>query len=99
MSRPLQDTPRRKRGDDFPAELYVQWGKKIRTRREALKQTQETFGQLLGIDQSTVSRLERGALAVSDGLKFRIAGALAMTVEELFPYPNTRPPFPERVPA
>lgn len=69
------------------------WGQRLRARRGSI--SQERLGQLAGIDQSTISRIEHGKLdVVSDTLKWRLAGALACPVGEIFPYPNVRPPFP-----
>lgn len=74
-------------------EMYRQWGEKLRKRRGSL--TQEKLAKLIGSDQSTISRIERGQLPLSDEMKWKLAGALGVRVEELFPYPNVRPPFPE----
>ena len=45
--------------------------------------------------QSTISRIESGACP-RDEVKWRLAGALGVTVEALFPYPAIKPPFPRR---
>jgi transcriptional regulator with XRE-family HTH domain len=75
-------------------ETLAAWGRKVRERRGVL--TQEQLGRLCGTDQSTISRIERGQLAISDEMKWKLAGALATTVDDLFPYPNVRPPFPKQ---
>ncbi len=74
-------------------ETLVAWGARVRKRRGDL--SQERLGKLCRTDQSTISRIERGKLPLSDEMKWKIAGALGVTVDELFPYPNVRPPFPE----
>ncbi len=74
-------------------ETLVAWGGRLRKRRGNI--TQETLAKLCRTDQSTISRIERGQLALSDEMKWKLAGALGVTVEDLFPYPNVRPPFPE----
>lgn len=69
------------------------WGSRIRARRGPI--TQERLAELIGGDQSTISRIERGELRrVSDDLKWRIAGALGCPPAELFPWPAVVPPFP-----
>ena len=70
-----------------------EWGSRLKQRRAAI--SQERLGAIAGVDQSTISRIEKGRLTtVSDDLKWRLAGALGCTVAELFPFPNVRPPFP-----
>ena len=77
-------------------ETLVSWGHKVRKRRGDI--TQEQLALICGVDQSTISRLEKGKLrSVSDELKWKVAGGLACTVEDLFPYPAVRPPFPQAV--
>lgn len=79
-------------------EVLADWGQRVRERRASI--TQEKLAELARVDQSTISRLERGQLdRVSDDLKWKIAGALGTTVATLFPYPNVRPPFPAEVTA
>jgi transcriptional regulator with XRE-family HTH domain len=81
--------------------LHESWGKRLRQRREALYEetnhnplyTQAGLADACGIRQSTLSRIEAGQCP-SDSLKWKLAGALGMTVEDLFPYPAIRPPFP-----
>lgn len=78
-----------------PSEVHRSWGRKIRERREALGMTQTQLAELLGVHQPAVSAIEKGTSAPRDVTKFRIAGALGMTVEDLFAYPNVIPPFPQ----
>lgn len=79
-----------------PEEMRADWGKRVRERRGPI--TQGRLAELADVDQSTISRLERGELRrVSDDLKWRIAGALGCTVSDLFPWPAVRPPFPVEV--
>lgn len=78
-------------------DLHQSWGLRIKDRRQALAMTQTSFAQLVGITQPTVSRFERGDQAPSDAMKWRIAGVLRVTVEDLFPYPSVVPPFPQQV--
>lgn len=59
--------------------------------------TQTQLALHLGIHQPALSAIEKGSSAPRDALKFKIAGALGLTVEELFPFPAVVPPFPEAV--
>lgn len=70
----------------------LDWGRRLRDRRGPI--TQEQLADLIGGDQSTISRIERGKVDVSDDMKWKLAGALGCTVNDLFPYPAVRPPFP-----
>lgn len=78
-------------------ETLRDWGSKLRARRGSI--SQERLAEIAGIDQSTISRIENGNMAVSDELKWKLAGALGCLVSDLFPYPNVRPPFPQEVAA
>jgi transcriptional regulator with XRE-family HTH domain len=69
----------------------------VRKRRGPI--TQERLAELIGGDQSTISRIERGKVDLSDDMKSRIAGALGCMPADLFPYPDVVPPFPEAVSA
>lgn len=77
-----------------PSEVHRSWGKRIRARREALGFTQTALAELIGVHQPAVSAWEHGSTPPKDETKFKIAGALGLTVEELFPYPAVVPPFP-----
>lgn len=57
--------------------------------------TQTQLAVHLGIHQPALSSIEKGTTAPRDALKFKLAGALGLTVEELFPFPAVVPPFPE----
>lgn len=77
-------------------ELHQSWGRRVQKRREALGLSQERLAALCGMRQSTISRIEAGSCP-RDSTKWVLAGALQSTVEELFPYPAVRPPFPAQV--
>lgn len=71
------------------------WGRKIAAARRELGLSQVALADACGLDPSTISRIERGVTTPRDRVKWRLAGALGRTVEELFPYPAVRPPHPE----
>ena len=62
------------------------WGESIRTRRGRI--TQEELAARTGLDQGTISRIERGVSSVSDESKVKIAEALTCSVGELFGWPE-----------
>lgn len=66
-------------------ELHRSWGRKVRDRRIALGRTQEQLAEASGIDQSLISRIENGKCP-SDEQKYRLAAALGLTPDLLFPY-------------
>lgn len=77
------------------------WAKNLRNLRGTDRQ--EDFAARLGIDQATLSRIERGG-CLTDDMKWLICGRLNMTVDEVFPWPFTPPalhddPEPEPKPA
>lgn len=71
------------------------WGRRVAARRRELLMTQERLGDLCDVGQATISKIERGRLDPSYDLKWRLAGALNKSLEELFAYPAVVPPFPE----
>ncbi|MFP5319589.1 MAG: helix-turn-helix domain-containing protein [Acidimicrobiia bacterium] len=75
-------------------EVHESWGRRLKARRSELGLTQERLAEICSIEQSTISRIERGQVCPRDNVKWRLAGALGQTVEQLFPYPAVRPPFP-----
>jgi putative transcriptional regulator len=70
------------------------WGRRIAARRRELLMTQERLGELCDVGQATISKIECGRLDPSYELKWRVAGALNKSLEELFAYPAVVPPFP-----
>jgi len=77
-------------------EVHSSWGKRVKARRLAMRMTQQELADYCGLRQSTVSRVEAGRCP-RDAVKWLLAGALGQTVEELFPFPAVRPPFPGSV--
>lgn len=76
-------------------ELHKSWGEKVRARRTGWGFSQDRLAEIAGTTQATISRIEKGLQCPSDGLKWKLAGALGETVEHLFPYPAIKPPVPE----
>lgn len=66
-------------------EVHREWGRNIRSGRSVLGLSQKQFGELLGVDQSTIARWERGDMAPRDRHKVKIAETLRQDVRQLFP--------------
>jgi transcriptional regulator with XRE-family HTH domain len=62
------------------------WGQTVRTRRGRV--TQKELAARTGLDQGTISRIERGVASLSDESKVKIAEALTCPVGELFGWPE-----------
>lgn len=74
--------------------IYQRWGRRIRDARTGMF-TQGQLARIVGVSKGTMSKYESGALHVPDGTKWRIAGALHKSLDELFAWPLDVPPFPE----
>ncbi|HET7486876.1 MAG TPA: helix-turn-helix transcriptional regulator [Acidimicrobiales bacterium] len=75
--------------------VAASWGKRIAKRRAELQYSQRRLGELCGgVAQPTISKIERGDLVPGDELKWKLAGALQLPLDELFAYPAIIPPFP-----
>ncbi len=57
----------------------------IRIHRQLQNMTQYDLGRKLGLDQSIISKIEKGLIKVSPELKSRIASALGLKETVLFP--------------
>lgn len=68
--------------------LRKKWGQEVRRHRLARELTQEKLAELIGIDQSTVSRVETGDFrTVEPELMLRFAVVLEVEPELLFGWP------------
>ena len=66
--------------------MTLPWGNRIYEARKAKRLSQAQLGALLGVDQTIVSRWEHGLLAVRDTVKPKLARALGVAPEDLFPW-------------
>lgn len=64
--------------------LATALGQAIKARREAASLTQGQFGELVGIDQGNVSRVERGMQGIDSTTLFAIARVLECPLHLLF---------------
>lgn len=67
--------------------LAAEWGHKLRLARQSRGFTQAEFGDLVGRDQTSVSRYERGDGPWTPEVMLTFAVALGARVSELFPWP------------
>lgn len=79
MPEPTADDLRRRR----------EWGQSLAERRKAQQLTQVELATAAGIQQATVSQIERGEHSGSERTRIALARALRLEVHELFPYPPT----------
>jgi transcriptional regulator with XRE-family HTH domain len=59
-------------------------GARIKVLREERAMTQAALGKAMGVDQSTVSRIEDGARAITAGELAAVSSAFGVTVGTLF---------------
>jgi HTH-type transcriptional regulator/antitoxin HipB len=69
-------------------ELYADWGRRVRDAREARGWRQAELARRAGLKQQAISKVERGATGAADDTRIRIAAALELRVQDLFPYPE-----------
>ena len=58
------------------------FGSQVRSRRKALKITQEDFGQLVGVHPVTLSRIETGTAPVTERMRIRLDHFLTVLEED-----------------
>lgn len=62
------------------------WGNGVRELRLLRDMTQTDLAEAAGVAQNTISRIENGSRQVSDETRIRIAKALHVDPNKLFPY-------------
>ena len=80
----VPDPPRRSKAAPFE-EYYVSVGRIVSEMRERLGMTQQFLAVELGVDASTVSRIENGTMRFPVHEYPRLAKALSLPVSSLFP--------------
>lgn len=73
--------------------IYQRWGRRIREARTGMYR-QSDLARIVGVTKGTMSKYESGRLHIPDAAKWRIAGALHRSLDELFAWPIDVPPFP-----
>jgi transcriptional regulator with XRE-family HTH domain len=73
---------------DSPAVLVAKsWGKRLRQRRDDQGLTQVRLAELVHLDQTTISRYERGLATWTPEVMIGFSVALEYPIEKLFPWP------------
>lgn len=73
-------------------EFLVAFGRRVRRLRRERHLSQETLGQLAGVDRQTVNRLENASHAISTARLGGLARALGVPAGELMPTEDDYPP-------
>jgi putative transcriptional regulator len=78
-------------------QLHIKWGEQVRQARTLRGWSQADLARRCESSVSTISRVETGAVAAQDELKWRIAQALGLPLNELWGWPDTMPPSDNRL--
>ena len=71
-----------------PAEYLTRhWGARIREVRRAQERSQVWVAHAVGVDQRTISRIERGDMTITPRMMIRLAAALDIEPAVLFTFP------------
>lgn len=73
---------------DLGMTFQTAWGERIRTARHSQGLTLVQLAALAEVDQSMLSKIERGLVGTSDETRLRIADALGVDPNELWRYPS-----------
>jgi DNA-binding XRE family transcriptional regulator len=63
------------------------WGERVKATREDRKRTQMWLARQVGVDQKTISRIEKGRYTITPTVMIRIATALDADLNKLFGFP------------
>lgn len=74
--------------------LHEGWGAILAAELKDAGLSQRQLAKLVGVDQSTISRIVAGKRAPDDDLKWLICGVLQRRPDEVFPWPRVIPPKP-----
>lgn len=72
-------------------DVYDSWRQALSRALDEIGKPRSWLAEQCGVADSTIKRVLEGAIVPSDGLKWRLAGALGKRVDELFWYPNVVP--------
>jgi transcriptional regulator with XRE-family HTH domain len=67
------------------SELVTEFGRMLRTKREAAGYSQESFAAYVGIERGNYGKMERGCVNIKLTTLFRLANALDCDFEEIMP--------------
>jgi transcriptional regulator with XRE-family HTH domain len=69
-------------------DIEKSWGRLVKKHREDRDLTQDQLADLLEVSQGTISKIENGDIVARDSLKLRLADALGVRPQVLFPWPG-----------
>lgn len=72
-------------------DVYDSWRRAVERAFAETGKSRSWLAAQCGVADSTIKRVLEGDIIPSDGLKWRLAGALGKRVDELFWYPNVVP--------
>lgn len=75
------------------AKWSVDCGRRVADRRSTLNWDRRQLAGMVASTEATITRIELGQLNPRDHLKLAIASAMAVEVEELWPYPRRKDVF------
>lgn len=65
-------------------EFIISFGKNLRKIRESKNMSMQTMADIINIEYSQISRIERGLINTSIGIIYEISKALEIDIKELF---------------
>ena len=65
-------------------EFIISFGKNLRKVRESKNMSMQTLADIINIEYSPISRIERGLINTSIGIIYEISKALEIDIKELF---------------
>jgi len=65
-------------------EFIISFGKNLRKVRESKNMSMQTLADIINIEYSQISRIERGLINTSIGIIYEISKALEIDIKELF---------------
>jgi transcriptional regulator with XRE-family HTH domain len=77
------------------ARLNLEFGSRLRERRQEAGMSQETLAETAGLSRTSVVNIEKGRQGVSLGTLYRLANALACDCADLLPPPPEGQAIPE----
>ena len=76
-------------------DLYEGWGSALKDELNARNMSHGELARRVGVHSSTIGRIVAGTINANDELKWKIAGALGLRMDQLWAYPRIVPPQPE----
>lgn len=68
-------------------DFIISFGKNLRKIRESKSMSMQTLADIINVEYSQISRIERGLINTSIGITYELAKALEIDIKELFDFP------------